>query len=240
MAVYSDYAKFRRAGRTPAKALELVRAGVRPLSRGVCRPRRQDDGGWWIEGPDDVPARRIGYSDELSRGIRHDGWFVDEFQNETYRGIVYLLPHRRGYLAGYQASCSGGVFLEFINEDSDAAAAYCADSIAENAAEHEREYQEVWRAGANARDELDSLLAELRSAARETAWIALEAAGTAALDNAACDRDRDETRDKARDLECSNPYSRGRNARLRDAWQDGFSGPVRLARLGQPALVVGG
>lgn len=72
--------------------------------------------------------------------IEHTGWFCDEFQNQTIRGLIALLPHGR-YLAGWSmgegmaSDVEGEPFTDRIE------AARRADRMAEIAAEHEREYQ---------------------------------------------------------------------------------------------------
>ena len=83
------------------------------------------------------------WADELSFSpIKHTGWWIDEYQEEKIRGFVIRLNHGRGFLAGW--SMGEGMCAEldsYIYDDEDAAA-YAADSMAENAALAEREYQE--------------------------------------------------------------------------------------------------
>lgn len=89
------------------------------------------------------------HCDELARiGIKHTGWYVDEHQEEKYRGGVWLLPARNGksiFIAGYvDPHNEGAAFIELTPIiDDEIQAAYRADSIAEREAENEREYQEV-------------------------------------------------------------------------------------------------
>jgi hypothetical protein len=131
--------------------------------------------------------RLVGFADEIareesmSRSIDHTGWYADDNQDSTYRGVVYSLPH--GVLvAGYVSSdhvtgstrprhsnwdshsCAQLAFDETYTDKMDAARA--ADHIAERCAEIEREYQEAWRAGSNY-SELGEAIA--------TAWQALRA-----------------------------------------------------------------
>lgn len=74
--------------------------------------------------------------------IRHKGWFCDDSQDQTIRGIVLRLPHGRGFLAGWSMGEGMASSVDFSPIFADAAgAALCADSMAENAAESEREYQ---------------------------------------------------------------------------------------------------
>jgi hypothetical protein len=73
--------------------------------------------------------------------LNHTGWFADNFQDQTIFGIVIFLPHGR-FLAGWsmgegRASSYDGEIYTDAEE-----AARAADSLAEDAAEAEREYQE--------------------------------------------------------------------------------------------------
>lgn len=121
------------------------------------------------------------------------GWFTDP-HGDTFRdgtglcwGVVYQLPGRNGesrFVAGYQfGGCDGGPTLDLshiyteskyerwgsdtspTNMDSARDAASAADSMAERAAEEEREYQTAWAAGNQysiAADESESFKAEIR------------------------------------------------------------------------------
>lgn len=100
-----------------------------------------------------------GYSDKINPFIRHEGWFIDEFQFATYRGAVWRLPNNQGFLIGYRAlegrkddtGRSGlphdGIIdpIPFHGDPEDAAR--LADGIAERDAERDREYNEAWQAG---------------------------------------------------------------------------------------------
>ena len=138
------------------------------------------------------------------------GWFTDPY-GDTFKdgsglvwGEVWQLPGRKGesrYVAGYRfgGSDSGPcldlsrVYVEQSNGDNwagypqrqDAAqdAARAADSMAQHAAEKEREYQTAWAAGsrysdesdqlAAAREDLKSILAERRKVKGQAAYPAL-------------------------------------------------------------------
>ena len=95
---------------------------------------------------DFMPGLRWNYADEVNSDIRHTGWFTDEYGDfDKIRGIVFRLPKNRGFLAGWtmgvgMASCVDYDIFQDIEE-----CAECADSMAENAAEREREYQESQR-----------------------------------------------------------------------------------------------
>ncbi len=92
--------------------------------------------------------RKVGYCDELARGIRHTGWFTDDdFQEDTMRGIVYALPAKNGQrrlVAGYHFNLGDdtGATLYFdMIYDDEIEAAHMADEHARVAAEREREFQ---------------------------------------------------------------------------------------------------
>ena len=87
------------------------------------------------------PFTRWEWCDDVDTSIRHTGWFCDEYgDGDKIRGIVVLLPHGR-YMAGWSmgkgmaSTIEHGVFDDIVD------AARVADSIAENAADNEREYQ---------------------------------------------------------------------------------------------------
>ena len=79
----------------------------------------------WCDEVEDLPSR-----------IDHRGWFSDDMQLQTIRGIVFRLNKNRGFLAGW--SMGEGMASEIetahIFED-EIKAAYAADSIAELIAE---------------------------------------------------------------------------------------------------------
>lgn len=89
---------------------------------------------------DGMPGLRWQWADDVV-SLRHRGWFCDSHCEETIRGVVLRLPHGRGFLAGWSmgegmaSECDGFIYAD---EES---AAYAADSMAERAAEAEREYQ---------------------------------------------------------------------------------------------------
>lgn len=101
------------------------------------------------------PFRFVGFADEVVR-LRHTGWYADEHGDNLIRGVVFQIPARGGnpqYLAGCEwgessrkGFDSGGGWIEIGRGDiyeSKEDAARAADSIAERAAEAEREYQEA-------------------------------------------------------------------------------------------------
>ena len=88
------------------------------------------------------PFTRWQWADDVEGAhISHSGWFTDDYgDSEKIRGIVILLPHGR-YMAGWSmgtgmaSTIEPGVFDDIVD------AARVADSIAENAADREREYR---------------------------------------------------------------------------------------------------
>jgi hypothetical protein len=97
-------------------------------------------GGSFYLGSDFEPGRYIKRADEIIR-LNHTGWFIDDFQDQTMFGIVIFLPHGR-FLAGWSmGEGMGSSYDGEIYTDAEEAAR-AADSLAENAAECEREYQE--------------------------------------------------------------------------------------------------
>ena len=108
---------------------------------------------------------RVGYADKIL-GLRHKGWFTNEFQDETVRGAVYKLPLRQpSYLAGFGDPTNGedfGVCYERCVYDDPEEAARYADNIAEAYAEKEREYQEASSAACKC-EMLDSRIDAIRT-----------------------------------------------------------------------------
>lgn len=135
----------------------------------------------WIEDTAAIGLRFVGHADELIRSIDHKGWFMDDdFQDEVLRGGVWQFPARNGcpiYVAGYSdPNNKGAAFLcldliegnrgeqarDFYSQSGARDAAFQADSIAERAAERERQY----RAESNARaryEDLGETIASTRS-----------------------------------------------------------------------------
>lgn len=112
---------------------------------------------------DGMPGLRWQWCDEINgTNIRHEGWYADEFQDTTIRGIVFTLPKNRGFLAGWSMGAGMASGIEPDVYDSIEDAAHAADSIAENVAEREREYQERENARTRAADAVESLLAQIR------------------------------------------------------------------------------
>lgn len=122
----------------------------------------------WLENPAGAGLRFVGFADELSPYIAHNGWYTDrEMQHGAVRGIVYRMPTRHGcpkFVYGFaDPENEGAVCLCFDAADDEQYAAKCADDIAERMAEQESEYQEAWRAG-RSYDEAGDTIGETRRA----------------------------------------------------------------------------
>jgi hypothetical protein len=70
------------------------------------------------------------------------GYYADEFGDTIIRPYVLALPHGRGFLAAYGEGAGMWGSVEFNIYDSLEEAGYVAHSLAENAAERERDYRE--------------------------------------------------------------------------------------------------
>lgn len=105
-----------------------------------------------------------GYRNGVWSKRKSCGWYVNDY-GETCYGVVYQLPARKGvarFVAGYAMTDCITLDLSNIFESKSAtncsyegsqgndaaiAAACAADSMAQNVAEEEREYQTAWQAG---------------------------------------------------------------------------------------------
>lgn len=262
---YNLFRYHRQNSNKAIRALELARVDMAekktryPKYAGNGIGARSSDGLQWIERPQDIGLRFVGFSDDLAgRAVGHTGWYTrDECFDSVYRGAVYQFPARDGspvYVTGYRAGsnsrkrgwsdecgtesarlelCSpiyGGTGGRESNDDGIRDAAMLADEHARVAAEHEREYQEAWQAGADyaqlaediadARREFLELRAEIKSAPRP----ANETPSICATLRAQCEslvqtiRDARDKRDKLRD----GYYS----ADMKAAFNDGASESV--------------
>ena len=133
------------------KRLEHMR---RPVTGGYYRsPPINGSGTTFYLESDFMPDLRWKWCDEIVSRINHKGWYSDEWQEYTIRGLVMRLPNNRGFLAGWSM---GKGMISFVDYDvflDEVDAAQCADSMAENAAEREREYQAKWEAEQALEDE---------------------------------------------------------------------------------------
>ena len=193
----------------------------------------------YFESIDSVPARFVGYCDKIARRINPTGWFADEYQGSNYRGVVFRLTRSRGFVVGYQESDNDGIVVDLWtiwDSDDDIGAAYAADNMAERAAEKAREYSESWRAGTDARYKLDETINALREDIRNLVRATLYAHDLGLPSDG---WDDNGTRDDL--VAAGNAIEPPRYSQeLRAAYLEGFGVPVRLARIGQRALVIGG
>lgn len=91
---------------------------------------------------DFMPGLRWNWCDEIARDIRHTGWYTDDHgASDTIRGVVFRLPHARGFLAGWSMGENMISEIDLYIWDDERDAAHAADGMAEHAAERERAYQ---------------------------------------------------------------------------------------------------
>ena len=117
-------------------------------------------------------ARSIKFADEVCPHTRHRGWYVDQFQDETCRGLVLALSHGR-FLAAVsdpwnfdEKARSGPCILETGEVfDSEREAALAADDLAEGYAEDCREDAE--------KQEAERVAEELAQAEKDAAELEL-------------------------------------------------------------------
>ena len=198
--IYATYRANRRLygrdfARNATRALEYARKDIAEGRGKKYGPRSMTDcrctnGAWhgddnkqrWIEDVYAIGLRHAGFSDEIIDSIRHQGWFTDTFQSETYRGSVYRLAGSNGrarYVYGYDDPCNKGAAhlcfdivkgdkLEssWDHDDGLREAARYADGMAERDAEKEREFSEAWQ-NAHEWQELGDEMSAERKAARQ-------------------------------------------------------------------------
>ncbi len=175
----TEYKYHRQRGRNAADALRLAREDIAEGKKRYPRAGSAWNPPWsafgesamrWIENPSECGLRFVGYADDLTR-LNHTGWYTDESQCQTVRGIVYQLPARKGsplFVCGYADPDNGtegrewsnpaalsmdvihgesGYFSTSPRDNPDAAdAGRMADRITEIMADSAREYDEVNRA----------------------------------------------------------------------------------------------
>lgn len=107
---------------------------------------------YWME-PEAQKTLRVRDAQDLIR-MDHNGWYTDDFCEDTMQGVVILLSHGRA-LAGYRFSCNGGLTVDGRVYDDPKEAAQQADEMARIAAEQEQEYQRDRREKQEAADELE-------------------------------------------------------------------------------------
>jgi hypothetical protein len=122
----------------------------------------------WFDRVREIPWRQVRYADDVVR-LSHRGWFTDEFQDSTLRGIIALLPRGR-YLAGYEETDGGQVGFQCHAYDDEDEAARAADNLAERVAERERDYNAAWAAGRIASEKVQEAMDAWRVAVRRACW----------------------------------------------------------------------
>ncbi len=132
---------------TLAKRLAAFKSGPR-----ICGPYYQEapvpatagaQSAFFYHESDFMPGLRWKYADEVIR-LYHRGWFCDDYQDETIRGLVFRLPHGRGFLPAWTMGAKMASSIDYDRGsvcDTEEDGARMADGMAERAAEREREYQ---------------------------------------------------------------------------------------------------
>ncbi len=93
-----------------------------------------------LDGPN-MPDLAWLYADERL-GARKRGYRADDWSGTEFRGIVMILPNRRGYIAGWTDSVYAEVDYDIYDSLHDAAIA--GDNLALSACEREVEFQSIW------------------------------------------------------------------------------------------------
>lgn len=90
----------------------------------------------WHEKPEES-FRKAGFADEILPRLRHKGWYVDDYQDDTTRGVVFTLSSGRGFLAACTDPHNDGpvVFDSSRVLDTKEDAAKAADDLARRYAE---------------------------------------------------------------------------------------------------------
>lgn len=183
----------------------------------------------WFENPESKGLRLVGFADDVAN-LRHSGWFLDDVQCETVRGVVYQLPAHKGcprFLFGYVDPFNDGpVCLSLAVMDSANDAARRGDSMAESYADETREHDATYRAGQSARRKAVKALENCRR------WIQSSRDGRAQIAAGLnltrlqiethlrlCRKVR-KALDKARAARLDCPGAR--NADMRDSWLSGY------------------
>ena len=89
---------------------------------------------------DFMPTLRWQWADSIVQ-LDHNGWYSDDFEDQTIRGFVMRLPKNRGFLAGWSMGENMASEIEVDIYPDQESAAYAADTMAEHAAERQRDYE---------------------------------------------------------------------------------------------------
>lgn len=128
--------------------LKKFKQGNRRLTSGYFQSKpcalenQQERGRSFYHESDFMPGLRFEYCDQVEnvRGIDHKGWFTDpDGMSDVIRGIVFRLPHNRGFLAGWTMGESMVSKVECYIYDDIWACAHAADDMARRVAEKECE-----------------------------------------------------------------------------------------------------
>lgn len=131
------------------KRLEEFKKGSRRPSLSGYRQNKpcplqeqKEKGRHFYHESDFAPDLRYEYCDQVAnvRGIDHKGWYTDpDGFCETIRGIVFRLPHNRGFLAGWTLGAQMSSEVEYYIYEDEISAAHGADKCAQYVAEKELE-----------------------------------------------------------------------------------------------------
>lgn len=127
---------------------------------GACGAER--NGKRWCEDPAAIGLRYHGDAQQIA-GLRHSGWFVDCYQDETTRGVVYRLPHGRFLAAHTDPHNDGPVCIDLDVTDCEVTAAGWADQMAERYADESREHDAAYRSGREAKEAASDATAAART-----------------------------------------------------------------------------
>lgn len=107
------------------------------------KPSPNPDGKMFYLDSDFMPSLRWTWADKVEHSrIDHRGWYSDEYgDGDKIRGLVFRLPHNRGFLAGWSMGESMCGEVDYTIYDDEIQAARNADTMAQHVAEREIEYQ---------------------------------------------------------------------------------------------------
>ncbi|WP_197517127.1 MULTISPECIES: hypothetical protein [Burkholderia] len=124
----------------PKRFASIAERVAYPCGEYYHTPKPNSTGkGFYLES-DGMPALRWTWCDEIDgANIEHTGWFTDEHgDGNTIRGIVFRLPHGRGFLPGWSMGERMASEIEYSHVyDDERDAARAADDMAERVSERE-------------------------------------------------------------------------------------------------------
>lgn len=127
--------------------LEEFKKGNRRLTSGYYQnnpyplQEQKEQGRTFYHESDFAPGLRFEYCDKVEgTRIDHTGWYTDpDGISDTIRGVVFRLPHNRGFIPGWTMGESMVSAIEYDIYDNEVDCARVADQMAEKVAEKERE-----------------------------------------------------------------------------------------------------